>query len=217
MRIWLPMIALIWPAVSYADTFVGCTKAEAETIARAVSDAKRISVSAAAAVGDTPEFETWFGKYSPAAAETVRGNLKRVVTAIRTGRIRTKCEDISRNECEPDIYAYVYDDEPYLIRICPPFFSLPNMARLRPGQTSSNFGTRAGTIVHEITHFNNVADTDDNCYARDVCADFAQDYPSEALRNADSYQYFVEDITYFKPTEEVVKPQFNASVGEGVD
>lgn len=192
-------VFLMLPGLAAADTFARCTKAEAETIARAVTDAKRLSTRAAAAVGDTPLFETWFGKYSTANAETVRRNLKNVVKAIRTGSVTTICAEVSPAECEISMYAYVYDDEPYRVYICPEFFSLPNMARLRPGQLSSNFGTRAGTIVHEISHFNVVANTDDNCYARDVCSDMAQTDPNSALQNADSYQYFSEDVTYFRP------------------
>ena len=190
---------LLLPSLAAADTYVRCTKAEAETIARAVSDAKRLSLTAAASVADTPLFETWFGKYSTANAETVRRNLKNVVKAIRSGSVTTVCAEVSPSQCDVDMYAYVYDDEPYRVHICPEFFSLPNMARLRPGQLASNFGTRAGTIVHEITHFNVVANTDDNCYARDVCSEMAQNDPLSALKNADSYQYFAEDVTYFRP------------------
>lgn len=215
MRVLVVCIAFLLPSIAAADTFVGCTKAEAETIARAVSDAKRLSVTAAAAVGDTPAFETWFGKYSPAAAEDVRRNLKAVVTAIRTGQVTTRCENISPRGCAQDIYAYVYDDQPYVVHICPPFFSLPNMARLRPGQLNSNFGTRAGTIIHEISHFRIVADTEDNCYARDECAALAQVDQQGALNNADSYQYFAEDVTYFRPAQVVDKPRTpDAAMGD---
>jgi len=205
IRACLILALLGLPSLAAADTFARCTKAEAETIARAVSEAKRLSITAAAAVADTPTYETWFGKYNTANAETVRRNLKNVVKAIRSGSVTTVCAEISPSECESSMYAYVYDDEPYRVHICPEFFSLPNMARLRPGQLASNFGTRAGTIVHEITHFNVVANTDDNCYARDVCSDLAQTDPRSALRNADSYQYFAEDVTYFRPAQ--TKPE----------
>lgn len=213
---WLFVCALAFiPGLAAADTFVGCTKAEAETLSRAVSDAKRLAVNAAAAVGDTPEFETWFGKYTPAAAEDVRRNLKSIVAAIRSGTVTTTCETVEPAGCEQGFYAYVYDDEPYLIHICPAFFSLPNMARLRPGQLSSNFGTRAGTIIHEISHFKVVADTEDNCYARDVCADMAQTDQVSALNNADSYQYFAEDVTYFRPARDAAKPgRQDAAIGD---
>lgn len=206
MRRLLFALCILLPTGVLADTYTRCTKAEAETIARSVADAKRLAVNAAAAVGDTPTFETWFGKYSPAKAETVRRNLKNVVNAIRSGTVTTICQDLHPDTCEFDMYAYVFDDAPYRIHICPEFFSLPNMARLRPGQLSSNFGTRAGTIVHEITHFNSVANTDDVCYARDVCADMAQVDGPAALLNADSYQYFAEDVTYFRDAQIADKP-----------
>jgi peptidyl-Lys metalloendopeptidase len=51
--------------------------------------------------------------------------------------------------------------------------------------------------VHEISHFLRVARTDDHCYSRPVCQQMAREDAARAIDNADSYQYFTEDVTYF--------------------
>lgn len=189
----------------------GCTKAQENTIKSAIADAKRLTVTAAAAVGDTPEYDRWFGKYSPANAEQVRSNLKAIAAAIRTGSVTAQCDPIGFDACEADTYAFVYDNEPYLLHLCPNFFSMPTMSQLRPGTSRSDNGTRAGTIIHEISHFVVVARTTDECYSRSECEPMADRDARRAIRNADSYQYFVEDITHFAEERTLRTAQENGS------
>ena len=175
----------------------GCTKEQETTIKSAIVDAKRLTVNAAAAVGDTIEYRRWFGKYSPSNGEQVRANLKNIARAIRSGTVTGQCDDVGFDACESSTYAFVYVDEPYLIHLCPNFFRQPTMAQLRPGTHRSDNGTRAGTIIHEISHFTTVARTEDECYSRSECGTMAEQDARRAVQNADSYQYFVEDITHF--------------------
>ena len=55
------------------------------------------------------------------------------------------------------------------------------------------YGSREGTLIHEMSHFNVVADTEDWCYGRSTCSAKARGNPTAALGNADSVQYFAED------------------------
>ncbi len=71
------------------------------------------------------------------------------------------------------------------------------MARLRPGTENSDNGSQAGTLIHELSHFLVVADTHDHCYSRTECSDMAERDARRARTNADNYQYYVEDVTYF--------------------
>lgn len=200
----------IGPAAD-AENFDGCNKQEAQTAALALRSAKALSVRAAAAVGDTPTFEQWFGPFSPAAAEKVRGTLKATVTAIRTGAVTMRCDTSGMDGCDDrSAYAWVYPNRHYVLHLCPGFFDLPTLAALRPGQRSSDFGTKEGTIVHELTHFRNVAGTEDHCYARSECAEMAERRPGKALENADSYQYFTEDVTYYGQADVADKPNAGA-------
>ncbi len=50
--------------------------------------------------------------------------------------------------------------------------------------------SQAGTIVHEVSHL--VAGTHDYAYGAVNCAALASNHPEKAIKNADSYEYFVE-------------------------
>lgn len=192
-------------AANATPKYEGCTKAEAATIATSIADAKALAVVAAASVGDTPVFETWFGKYSPAAGETVRRHMKSIVKAIKSGSVTGACRAYGFESCERAVYAFVYSDEPYFVNFCPRFFSLPKMSDFDPTSFGGQNGTRSGTIIHEISHFDIVAATSDECYERAVCSDMAERSSERALRNADSYQYFAEDVTYFALDPDVLE------------
>ena len=180
-----------------AENFLGCNKEQLNIVDTAFRNAKALTLSAATAVGDTPEYERWFGEYASGRAETVRENLKAVVGAIRSGNVTAHCDPSGYEACEGGTFAWVNPHEPYLMHLCPPFFSLPPLAALQPGARRSDNGTREGTIVHELSHFTRVADTDDHCYSRSDCADMATYDTRRAIDNADSYQYFTEDATYY--------------------
>lgn len=197
-RLLILLLCLGWfaqPAV--AQTFEGCTPGQSKIIGDALGTAKDLTLKAAVAVGDTPQYERWFGTYSQANAERVRASLKSVVTALRGGAVTAQCEQIIDGGCDDGEYAWVYADEPYLMHLCPSFFRLPPLTALRPGDRRSDNGTLEGTIVHEVSHFLHVAGTDDHCYSRSECSQMAQNDARRAVDNADSYQYFTEDVTYF--------------------
>jgi peptidyl-Lys metalloendopeptidase len=192
-------LLLLWglAAPATAQSYQGCNAAETRIIDQSLRSAKDLTLKAAAAVGDTPDYHRWFGTYSQANAEEVRANLKAIVTAIRGGGVTAHCEEIAEDGCSAGEYAWVYADEPYLMHLCPAFFDLPVLERLQPGSRRSENGTREGTLVHEISHFLRVARTDDHCYSRSVCQQMAREDAVRTIDNADSYQYFTEDVTYF--------------------
>ena len=53
-------------------------------------------------------------------------------------------------------YAYVYPTQPYQIYVCNAFWSAP----------TTGTDSKAGTLVHEMSHFNVVAGTDDWVYGQ---------------------------------------------------
>lgn len=180
-----------------AQTHAGCSAQQSAVVDDALHAAKDLSLKAAVGVGDTPQYARWFGRHTVQNAERVRRNLKSVVTAIRSGAVTAQCEPRYMGGCSSGEYAFVYAAVPYVMHLCPAFFNLPHLAALQPGAQRSENGTREGTIVHELTHFRIVADTEDHCYSRSMCSDMARTNPRRAIDNADSYQYFTEDVTYF--------------------
>ena len=188
---------MLWAGPAVAENFAGCNKEQVHVVDSAFRNAKALTLKAATSVGDTPEYERWFGEYSRASAEDVRATLKSVVRAIRSGNVTAQCDQITQIGCDGGEYAWVYPNEPYLMHLCPPFFTLPPLAALEPGARRSDNGTREGTIVHELSHFLRVAGTDDHCYSRSACTAMAANDVRRAIDNADSYQYYTEDVTYY--------------------
>ncbi|MEL6839944.1 MAG: M35 family metallo-endopeptidase [Pseudomonadota bacterium] len=206
LTIALGLMITVLAAPAEAQAIEGCDKDQHRIVQDALRNAKDLTVKAAARVGDTPEYARWFGDYSDANAETVRATLKAVVTAIRSGGVTVECLPATRDGCSEREYAWVYPHRPFEVNICPPFFNLPPLTALNPGERRSDNGTREGTMVHEISHFLAVADTWDHCYSRSECSRMARNDPALAIDNADSYQYFTEDVTYYARQPVAGKP-----------
>lgn len=207
LRIFACVISLFMLSTSaaWATNFYQCEKAEISDLGDALKGAHNIGLRAAVAVGDTENYRRWFGPYSKANAETARSTLKAIYTTISTGQLRVICLNTSDDGCEDDTYAFVYPDEAFVLNICPKYFDLPTMISDAPESEAMENGTREGTILHEVSHFLRVAGTDDVWYSRSTSAEEAQTDPRSAVRNADTFQYFAEDTTFY-PTPAADQP-----------
>ena len=88
--------------------------------------------------------------------------------------------DCSHND---NAYAYVYPTKPYIIYLCKLFWPAP----------LTGTDSQGGTIVHETSHFNVVAGTDDHVYGQAGARNLAKSNPNDAIDNADSHEYFAEN------------------------
>lgn len=52
--------------------------------------------------------------------------------------------------------------------------------------------SRAGTLIHESSHFTQNGGTDDIVYGTSGARDLASSSPSQAINNADNYEYYAE-------------------------
>jgi peptidyl-Lys metalloendopeptidase len=86
-------------------------------------------------------------------------------------------------KCKQSYYAYVYATQPYKIYVCRAFWSAP----------MNGTDSKAGTLVHEMSHFDVVANTDDVVYGQTGAKNLAISNPNDAIRNADSHEYFAEN------------------------
>ncbi len=59
-------------------------------------------------------------------------------------------------KCKQNYFAYVYPDRPYNIYLCKVFWQVP----------LSGTDSQGGTLIHEMSHFTVVADTDDYVYGQ---------------------------------------------------
>lgn len=197
----LALIAAMVAGPATAQTYSQCEKSEIAAIAAAVEGAHDLALQASVLVGDTLEYRRWFGDYSRRNGDFLRRNLKSVYKAIVEQEIHSNCRNSIEEACKGGTYAFVNRDTPWVVNFCPPFFGLPTMTGVFPGSRALENGTQEGTIIHEMSHFEETANTDDLCYSRGDCEAMARTDPNGALRNADSYQYYAEDVIFFPPTQ----------------
>lgn len=174
-----------------------CTKDQQSDIEKARLNA--FDALSAATVQITPQngaYRTWFGSWDAARAKFVRNTIAALKNHIRTSKITYVCEAAGSGSCDGGTYAFVYPNDSSTIYLCAPYFELPQLSDATFLEVF-NSGTRAGTIIHEMSHYADVGGTSDHCYNRDICSDYARRSPNGAAHNADSFQYFSED-TYLK-------------------
>ena len=126
-----------------------------------------------------PRYTTWFGAYTSTRYATAKSHFTAIDGAIDQsgGQIKINCG------CNQNYYAYVYPNQPYQIYVCKVFWTAP----------LTGTDSKAGTLIHETSHFNNVAGTDDHVYGQTAARNLASSDPDSALDNADNHEYFAEN------------------------
>jgi peptidyl-Lys metalloendopeptidase len=167
-------------AVSGSTSFTSCSTSRQSSLITARNNASTYSTNSynylsAGTVG--ARYTTWFGTYSSTRYSTVRSHYSSIRSAMDTASVRFNCS------CTDSAYAYVYPTQPYTIYLCNAFWSAP----------STGTDSKAGTLVHEMSHFNVVASTDDWAYGQTAAKNLARTNPTRAVDNADSHEYFAEN------------------------
>jgi peptidyl-Lys metalloendopeptidase len=178
---------------SVADSlaFSRCTTTQQSIITQAVANAKPYSHRALSYLrGHLPGslYTTWFGNLSGGLI-IAENHFTAIAGAFDSKQISFDCGCQNRKS-----YAFVIPNKPYKIHLCDPFWQAP--------LTGTN--SKAGTLVHEMSHFTVVAGTDDYVYGQPACRRLAALHPRAALDNADSHEYFAENAPALK--DEVPEP-----------
>ena len=125
-----------------------------------------------------PRYVTWFGSTDPSRWAAVQSHYTNIFDAFNSQPVSVDCS------CrKQDVYAYVYPDQPYRIYVCKAFWSAAD----------TGTDSKAGTMVHEMSHFTIVAGTNDYAYGQTPAKRLAIRNPARAIRNADSHEYFAEN------------------------
>jgi peptidyl-Lys metalloendopeptidase len=166
----------------FALSTANCTSTRASAISTAFNSAKTYATNSLSYLtnttpGNTSRYKTWFGTYSSTNWNTAKSHFTSIKSAFDTKSVIVDCS------CTSSAYAYVYPASPYRIYVCNAFWNAPN----------TGTDSKAGTLVHEMSHFNVVAGTDDNAYGQSACKSLAISSPTRALDNADSHEYFAEN------------------------
>lgn len=167
-------------AVSGSTSFTGCTTSRQSSLVTARNNASTYAANSfnylnAGTAG--ARYTTWFGTYNSSRYSTVRSHFSNIRSAMDTASVRFNCT------CTDSAYAYVYPTQPYQIYLCNAFWSAP----------STGTDSKAGTLVHEMSHFNVVAGTDDWAYGQSAAKSLARSNTTKAIDNADSHEYFAEN------------------------
>lgn len=161
-------------------SYASCTASQQTTIASAISAAKTMSNGAVTYMAKTtmgPRYTKWFGTVTSSRQSTVKSHFTNIKSAFDNQNVVVDCS------CKQSYYAYVYPTQPYRIYVCKAFWSAP----------MTGTDSKGGTLVHEMSHFNVVAGTDDNVYGQSGAAALAISDPNAAVQNADSHEYFAEN------------------------
>ncbi len=158
-----------------------CSATQQSTILSAVAAASNFANGAVSYLNGTPSatsrFTTWFGTYSSANWNQIKGQFANIKDAFDNKPLTIDCA------CKKTYYAYVYPNQPYKIYVCKAFWSAP----------MTGTDSKGGTLVHEMSHFDVVAGTDDWAYGQTAAKNLALTDPTKARNNADSHEYFAEN------------------------
>ena len=161
-------------------SYASCTASQQSTIASAISAAKTMSNGSVSYMANTtmgPRYTKWFGAVTASRQSTVKSHYTNIKSAFDTQNVVVDCS------CKQSYYAYVYPTQPYRIYVCKAFWTAP----------MTGTDSKGGTLVHEMSHFNVVAGTDDHVYGQSGAASLAISDPAKAVDNADSHEYFAEN------------------------
>jgi peptidyl-Lys metalloendopeptidase len=175
--------------------FTECTVEKKNQLTAALGAAESISRVARDAIRNTstnmritaPRHQEWFGAYDLGRWDRTQVNFDNIynATANKTVGFDCSCDDPGIDD--PDnTFAYVSSTDHYNMNICGAFWRAPLLGK----------DSRAGTIVHELSHFNVVAATDDIQYGQNAARSLAKSNPGNAIQNADSHEYFAENTPF---------------------
>jgi peptidyl-Lys metalloendopeptidase len=164
-------------------TYTGnCSASQQATLQQAVDAATSYATAANSYLGGSPSatqrYVKWFGAFSSGGWNTAKAHFAAEQSAFTTQPLTLDCKCKKRT-----VYAYVYPNQPYKIYVCGAFWNAP----------MTGTDSKGGTLVHEMSHFNVVASTDDWAYGQANAAALAASDPAKALDNADNHEYFAEN------------------------
>jgi peptidyl-Lys metalloendopeptidase len=163
-------------------TFKGCSTTQISGAGDAVVQARAYSENAKGylATGTVgPRYTTWFGAYTSSRYGTASQHFAAIDSAMDQsgGQVTINCG------CNQNYYAYVYPTKPYEIFVCKVFWTAP----------LAGTDSKGGTLIHEMSHFNVVAGTNDWVYGQSGAKNLAITNPTNAVDNADNHEYFAEN------------------------
>lgn len=169
------------PALGKRATYRSCSSTRQSQLVTAASSGNSYASSAYSYANShtsaTTRYTTWFGTYTSSRHSTVVSHYQKI-SSHDFGSYTFDCTCT-----DSGTYAYVYPDTFGVVYLCGAFWSAPN----------TGTDSRAGTLVHESSHFTTNGGTDDYVYGQSAAKSLASSNPDQAVFNADNHEYFAEN------------------------
>jgi len=138
----------------------------------------------------SPRYLKWFGRYNRDSYTKVLDTYRKSEALMGRGEVEFLCD------CSGDFFAFIRRTEPYKVHLCELFWGLP----------ATGIDSRAGIMLHEISHFSETGNTRDHAYGAPRAAALARDNPGLAVDNAANIEYFAENTPFAEISAGVVTP-----------
>lgn len=162
--------------------FSNCSSSEQTQLRTAIGNAYTYSTRAQSwLAGHTAgggNYLTWFGAYSSA-----RFNRATTTFAAITTELTSKTVDLICDAASPYM-AYVYQAEHYVIYLGRGYWPA----------AATGWDSKAGTLIHESSHFYVNGGADDHVYGLAEGQQLARTDPNRAVDNADNIEHFAESL-----------------------
>lgn len=146
-------------------------------------------------------YNTWFGSYTRKRYDRVSENFERIHDILANRQVTFDCH------CDPsvgfNVIAYIeIPNINYKVHICNLFWF----------QQLTGIRSQSGILVHEISHFDDSANTRDHVYEKFSSQSLAKTNPDKAIQNADNYEFFAENIPFLSMLPEQGMPSDNIAI-----
>lgn len=171
-------------AVTGPTTFTSCTADRQNLLTTARNNASVYANEAATYYGQNrngARYVKWFGTYVADRWNTVKSHYDLIRTAVDTATVDFDCTCTIANG--DSVFAYVFPNQPYRIHLCGAFWGAP----------ATGTDSKAGTVIHEMSHFTILGGTSDFAYGQTNAMALAVSNPANAIMNADNHEYFAEN------------------------
>ncbi|KAI0830740.1 peptidyl-Lys metalloendopeptidase [Trametes gibbosa] len=169
------------PTITKRATYSGCSTSQKSALASAAPAAQSYAANAYSYLSThtaaSPRYTTWFGAYTSSRHSTVLSHFSN----LNGNDYTSYTYDCTCTEA--DTYAFVYADDFAYVHLCGAFWSAP----------LTGTDSKAGTLIHESSHFTRNGGTDDVVYGQTAAKSLAKSSPAQAVVNADSHEYFAEN------------------------
>ena len=131
---------------------------------------------------DKAEFKKWFGSDSEAARKKMQDRIDKELKL----NSELKPENFKpADPSDPSTFAYVYPgDKTHTIYLDKAFDSAPDTGK----------DSKAGTLAHEMSHFDDIGGTKDHVYGADNAKALASTDSNKATNNADNFEILLKAL-----------------------